>query len=150
MTPQQHTRPPSEESSPNRAWWRTISGGMLIIGVATLARGVSYLPLLVDPGRSAAHFMENLLPPTAWAWVWLGAGALALVASVRHRLLPLALGGAVGLHALWALSFLSATFTGDSPRGWVSAISYAAVAALAVWGFSRADPEKPRVLQDSD
>ena len=148
MTPQRHTQPPSGGSRRTRAWWRTISGGMWIIGVATLARGVSYLPMLVDPGRSAAHFLENLMPPTAWAWVWLGAGALALVASVRHRLLPLALGGAVGLHALWALSFFSATFTGDSTRGWVSAISYAAVAALAVWGFSRADPENSSVLQD--
>ena len=148
MTPQRHTQPPSGGSNPSRAWWRTISGGMWSIGVATLARGVSYLPMLVDPGRSAAHFLENLMPPTAWAWVWLGAGALALVASVRHRLLPLALGGAVGLHALWALSFFSATFTGDSTRGWVSAISYAAVAALAVWGFSRADPENSSVLQD--
>ena len=148
MTPQRHTQPPSGESRRTRAWWRTISGGMWIIGVATLARGVSYLPMLVDPGRSAAHFLENLMPPTAWAWVWLGAGALALVASVRHRLLPLALGGAVGLHTMWALSFIGATFTGDSTRGWVSAISYAAVAALAVWGFSRADPENSSVLQD--
>lgn len=150
MTRQQHTRPPSGGSSHTRAWWRTISGGMWIIGVATLARGVSYLPALVNPERSAAHFLETLLPPTAWAWAWLAAGVVALAASVCHRLLPLALGGVVGLHALWALSFFSATFTGDSPRGWVSAISYAAVAALAVWGFSRADPEKPRVLQDGD
>ena len=150
MTRQRHTQPPSGGSNPSRAWWRTISGGMWIIGMATLARGVSYLPALVNPDRSAVHFLENLLPPTAWAWVWLGAGALALVASVRHRLLPLALGGAVGLHALWALSFFSATFTGDSARGWVSAISYAAVAALAVWGFSRADPEKPLVSQGGD
>ena len=148
MTPRQHTQPPSGGSNPSRAWWRTISGGMWIIGVVTLARGVSYLPALVNPERSAVHFLENLLPPTAWAWVWLGAGALALVASVRHRLLPLALGGAVGLHALWALSFFSATFTGDSPRGWVSAISYAGITALAVWGFSRADPENSSVLQD--
>lgn len=150
MTRQQHTQPPSGESSPTRGWWRTISGGMWIIGMATLARGVSYLPLLVDPGRSAAHFLENLLPPTAWAWVWIAAGVVALAASVRHWLLPLALGGTVGLHTLWALSFIGATFTGDSTRGWVSAISYAAVAALAVWGFSRADPEKSRVLQDGD
>ena len=150
MTPRQHTQPPSGESSSSRVWWRTISGGMWIIGVATLARGVSYLPPLVNPERSAVHFLENLLPPTAWAWVWLAAGVLALAASVRHRLLPLALGGAVGLHTMWALSFISATFTGDSTRGWVSAISYAAVAALAVWGFSRADPEAPRVLQDGD
>ena len=59
MTPRQHTQPPSEGSNPSRAWWRTISGGMWIIGVITLARGVSYLPLLVDPDRSAAHFLEN-------------------------------------------------------------------------------------------
>ena len=148
MTRQRHTQPPSGGSSPSRAWWRTISGGMWIIGVATLARGVSYLPMLVDPGRSAAHFLENLMPPTAWAWVWLAAGGLALAASVRHRLLPLALGGAVGLHTMWALSFIGATFTGDSTRGWVSAISYAGITALAVWGFSRADPENSSVLQD--
>src|SRR5699024_3395549 len=132
MTPQRHTQPPSGESSPTRAWWRTISGGMWIIGVVTLARGVSYLPPLVNSDRSAVHFLENLLPPTAWAWVWLAAGALALAASVRHRLLPLALGGTVGLHTMWALSSLGATFTGDSRGGWASAISSAADAALAV------------------
>ena len=49
MTPQQHTQPPSEGSKPTGAWWRTISGGMWIIGVATLARWVSYLPALVNP-----------------------------------------------------------------------------------------------------
>lgn len=150
MTPQRHTQPPSGESNRTREWWRTISGGMWIIAAATLARGVSYLPPLVNPERSAAHFLETLLPPTAWAWVWLGAGALALIASVCHRLLPLALGAAVALHTLWALSFIGATVTGDAPRGWVSAISYAAVAALAVWGFSRADPEKRHVPQGGD
>ena len=60
MIPQQHTQPPSEGSKPTGAWWRTISGGMWIIGVATLARGVSYLPALVNPDRSAVHFLENL------------------------------------------------------------------------------------------
>lgn len=150
MTRQRHTRPPSEGSNPGRAWWRTIGGGMWIIGVATLAHGVSYLPPLVNSDRSAAHFLETLLPPTAWAWVWLAAGVVALAASVCHRLLPLALGGAVGLHTMWALSFIGATFTGDSTRGWVSAISYAGVAALAVWGFSRADPEKPHAPQGGD
>ncbi|WOH94987.1 hypothetical protein [Corynebacterium urealyticum] len=150
MTPQPPTQPQSGESSRTRAWWRTISGGMWIIGVATLARGVSYLPPLVNADREAAHFLETLLPPTAWAWVWLAAGVVALVASVCHRLLPLALGGAVGLHTLWALSFVGATVTGDVPRGWVSAIGYAGIAALAVWGFSRADPEKPRVSQGGD
>ena len=59
MTRQQHTQPPSEGSKPTGAWWRTISGGMWIIGVATLARGVSYLPALVNPDRSAVHFLEN-------------------------------------------------------------------------------------------
>src|SRR5699024_12759228 len=108
MTPQQHTQPPSGESNPTRAWWRTISGGMWIIGVVTLARGVSYLPPLVNSDRSAVHFLENLLLPTAWAWVWLAAGVLALAASGRHRLLPLALGGAGGRDTLIARVFRSA------------------------------------------
>ena len=59
MTQQRHTQPPSGGSSPTRGWWRTISGGMWIIGVATLARGVSYLPALVNPERSAVHFLRT-------------------------------------------------------------------------------------------
>ena len=121
---------------------------MWIIGAITLARGVSYLPPLVDSDRRAAHFLEMVLPPTAWAWVWLAAGALALAASVRHRLLPAALGATVGLHALWALSFIGATVTGDSPRGWVSAISYAGIVLLAIWAFGRADPAGSDTVSD--
>lgn len=150
MTRQRHMQPQSEGSRFSLAWLRTISGGMWIIGVATLAKGVSYLPPLVNADRGAAHFLENLLRPTVWAWVWIAFGALALVAAHCHRLLPIALGGAVGLHVLWALSFIGGTVTGDSPRGWVSAIGFVAIAALAVWGFSRADPEKSHVLQGGD
>lgn len=147
MTPQQHTQPKSGENRHARAWWQSIDAGMWIISLITLARGVSYLPPLVNPDREAAHFLEMLLPPTAWAWVWLTLGTLALVAAHCHRLLPIALGGAVGLHALWALSFIGGTVTGETPRGWVTAIGYTGIVLLAVWGFSRSDPEKNPLLQ---
>ena len=43
----------------------------------------------------------------------------------------------VAINALWALSFIGITITGESPRGYVSALGYAAVAFLTMWGFGR-------------
>lgn len=116
--------------------------GMIILGLLTLARGVSYLPPLKNQNGTASHFLEGLFPPMVWGAIWILVGAACLVAAFLPRAMPAAFGAGVGLHAAWAFSFLGETFVGDSSRGYVSAISYIGLALLAIWGMSRATTTK--------
>lgn len=121
---------------------RSDAMGLLILAVATIARGVSYLRPFVNPDRDPAHWLEGLLQPTLWAWVWIAGGLLALASCFIDRLQPAALGITVGLHTAWAFSFIGGTMTGDSPRAWVSAISYITILALSLWAFGRGQREE--------
>lgn len=121
---------------------RSDAMGLLILAVATIARGVSYLRPFVNPERDPAHWLEGLLQPTLWAWVWIAGGLLALASCFIDRLQPAALGITVGLHTAWAFSFIGGTMTGDTSRGWVSAISYITILALSLWAFGRGQREE--------
>lgn len=106
--------------------------GLLILGVLGLARGISYFPPMVDPHRPPAHALEHIFNPPVWGALWALAGIGCLVAILWRRPQPLAVGAVVGMHFIWAVSFLA----GDG-RGWVSALSYLCVFALAFWAFAR-------------
>ena len=116
--------------------------GMLILGLLTLARGVSYLPPLKNQDAAPSHFLEGLFPPMVWGVIWILVGAACLVAAFLPKAMPAVFGAGVGLHAAWAFSFLGETFAGDSSRGYVSSISYIGLALLAIWGMSRATTTK--------
>lgn len=111
--------------------------GLAIIGILSALRGISYLPIVVDPSRTPAHTLEGLLPVTWWAWVWIGIGLLCIAAIPWRRLIPPAVGLAVGIHTLWALSFISSWILTDASRAWVSALGYIGIALLFLWAFSR-------------
>lgn len=114
------------------------AAGMVILGLLTLARGVSYLPPLKNQSSTSAHALEGIFPPMVWGAIWILIGLACLVAALLPKAVPLVFGAGVGLHAAWAFSFLGETFIGDSARGYVSAISYIGLALLAIWGMSRA------------
>lgn len=116
----------------SKRWISSDAAGLLIIGLAAGLRGVSYLPYFVDSDRKPAHFLEQAAPPEVWAGPWILSGVLCFLAIWVSRLTPPAVGAGVGLHFLWAVSFLL-----SGGRGWVSSIGYGAVTALAVWAFSR-------------
>lgn len=124
---------------------RSDSTGLLILGLATIARGVSYLTPFVNPDRDPAHWLEGLMQPTLWAWVWIAGGVLALASCFASHLQPAAVGITVGLHTAWALSFIGGTMTGDTSRGWVSAISYITIFALSLWAFGRGQREEIQI-----
>lgn len=111
--------------------------GLAILGAAALVRAVSYTPWFVNTERDPAHWLEGLLPTPAWALVWLVIAVACVAAIITPRLLPTAVGMTVAINTLWALSFIGITITGESPRGYVSALGYAAVALLTIWGFGR-------------
>ena len=111
--------------------------GIAFLGALSILRGVSYLPVSVDSTRTPAHFFEELAGPPLWAAVWIALGVLCLAATLVDRLVPAAVRSTVGIHAAWALSFLAVWGTGESSRGWVSALGYVGVAGLFLWAISR-------------
>ena len=111
--------------------------GLAVLGVTAFVRAVSYAPFSVDTTRNPAHWLEGLLPAPAWSIVWLLIAVACMVAIITPRLLPIAVGLTVAINMLWALSFIGITITGESARGYVSALGYAAVAFLTMWGFGR-------------
>ena len=127
-------------------WLVSDAAGLLIIGSISIARGMSYTPLLVNPERKPTHFMESVLNPPSWAVVWLLMGALCLCAVKWHRLVPAALGGGVGLHSMWALSFIFATILGDLPRAWVSSLGYIGIAAMTLYAYGRGQTSELKIV----
>ena len=93
------------------------NAGLAILGTTALVRAVSYAPWFVDTDRTPAHWLEGLLPAPAWSIVWLLIAVACMAAIITPRLLPVAVGLTVAINALWALSFIGITITGESPRG---------------------------------
>lgn len=120
------------------------ASGLLVLSGTALVRAYSYMPGNVNVDRTPAHWLEGLMPPTTWAWVWLALGILGLAAIINEKLLPVAVGLIVGLHAAWAMSFIGVQILSDNSRAYVSALGYIAVAWLAVWGFGRG--RNPKVV----
>lgn len=118
-------------------WLVSDAAGLLILGSISIARGMSYTPLLVNPERKPTHFMESVLNPPSWAVVWLLMGVLCLCAVKWPRLVPAAVGAVVGLHSMWALSFIFATIFGDLTRAWVSSLGYIGIAAMTLYAYGR-------------
>lgn len=128
---------------PHRIWSKAShavtsdQAGLAVLGVTAFVRAVSYAPFFVNTTRNPAHWLEGLLPAPAWSIVWLVIAVACMAAIITPRLLPIAVGMTVAINALWAISFIGITITGESPRGYVSALGYAAVAFLTMWGFGR-------------
>lgn len=127
-------------------WLVSDAAGLLIIGSISIARGMSYTPLLVDPERKPTHFMESVLNPPSWAVVWLLMGVLCLCAVKWHELVPAAVGAVVGLHSMWALSFIFATIFGDLPRAWVSSLGYIGIAAMTLYAYARGQTSELKIV----
>lgn len=126
-------------------WLVSDAAGLLALGSISIARGVSYTPALVDPTRSPTHFMESVLNPPVWAALWILMGLLCLAATQVPKLVPPAVGAVVGLHSMWALSFIFATILGDSTRGWVSSLGYIGIAAMTLYAYGRGQTSRVTV-----
>lgn len=127
-------------------WLVSDAAGLMILGSISIARGMSYTPLLVSPDREPTHFMESVLNPPSWAVVWLLMGALCLCAVKWRGLVPAAVGAMVGLHSMWALSFIFATLLGDLPRAWVSSLGYIGIAAMTLYAYGRGQSNEMKIV----
>lgn len=130
-----------------RSWLYSASAGMMILGVGTLIRGVSYTPLAWHEAPRV-HALEMLFTPGVWATVWIGVGVYCIVASLRDQGIGVGVGLSVALHFFWSLSYLHAMVFADSDRGYVSAISYMMIALLAWWAFSRGQAHEVRIRKE--
>lgn len=127
------------------SWFKTDEAGLTILALLTFIRGLSYVPPLINPDRTPAHYLEGWASPTVWASIWVTVGVFCLAATFIPKLLPAAVGLAVGLHAAWAMSFLMGTILGDAPRAWVSALNYLGVIFLALYAYGRGRIQIPEM-----
>lgn len=119
---------------------RSTRAGLLILATSAMLRAWSYAPWQVDQQRRPVHWLESLTTPMVWGGVWAFIAFMLGVAIFCHRLIPIAVGLVVSMHAAWCLSFTWQTLIGASPRAWVTAISYGSTSLLVLWAFSRAYP----------
>ena len=123
-----------------RGWALTDAPALLVLGTGLLLRGMSYLPHFVGDSPSS-HPAEGFFPIHVWGAIWIVVGLACLVATVWDRVAPVAIGAGVGLHAIWAMSFLADSIIEQSPRGWIPAVSYASIAILVMWAVWRGSRE---------
>lgn len=126
--------------------------GLLILGAASIGRGISYAPGFMPESTRRSHVAETWLPMTTWSVVWVAVGVLCVIASGcwRSRGAALAVGASVGIHFLWGASFLWGSIHSDMSRGWVSALSYFAVSFLVLWAVGRGRREDGEVMPRDD
>ncbi|WP_070744373.1 hypothetical protein [Corynebacterium sp. HMSC074C01] len=136
------------ESIKRRAsrWLVSDAAGLMILGSISIARGLSYTPLLVNPERKPTHFMESVLNPPSWAVVWLLMGVLCICGARWHKLVPAAVGAVVGLHSMWALSFIFATILDDLSRAWVSSLGYIGIATMTLYAYGRGQTGELKIV----
>ncbi|MEU6342230.1 hypothetical protein ABZ883_14960 [Streptomyces sp. NPDC046977] len=94
-----------------------------------------------QPDQRGLRPLLATMPLTAWAWLWVASGLIAAVCAwlPQGRDWP----GFLALPLIvlpWTVSYLVSWIIGDFPRGWVSAVVWAAIAApvlvVAGWGES--------------
>ena len=107
--------------------------GLLIIALACLLKGVTYLPFAVDDEPVPA--VEKWIPMWIAAAVWIGVGLVGILAVWARRGGPMMVGAGTALHVLWGMLYMGAWLSGASERGYVTAILYFAFAAMVLWGY---------------
>lgn len=106
---------------------------LAILGATSVVRGSSYIgPRSPDSSPAQLAFVDHLIPLSWYAVGWIVTGAVALVAVFWRRLQPIGFGFAIAFNLLWAGSFMLSQIFLHIPRAYVSAMSYVAIAGLAI------------------
>ncbi|QYC37796.1 Sensor protein FixL [Nonomuraea coxensis DSM 45129] len=110
---------------------------LIFVGLLSLVIGAS-LVFAGPDARALPAFtiLATLVPLPAWAAVWFAVGVLCLVQACM-RSDRVAFAAATALLLMYGLIFLSSTFTGQNPRGWVTGAVWLAfggwIALIATW-----------------
>lgn len=119
---------------------RSNKTGLGILAVSAALRAWSYSSWALNQSRDPVHWLEGLTTPMVWGIVWACTSLLLIVAMAADKLVPVAVGIVISMHAAWCVSFAWQTLIGESSRAWVTAIGYGSTALLVLWSFSRAYP----------
>ncbi len=124
--------------------------GLLVLGVACIAQGVSYVTTPGGELRAALAMLAGILPMWVWGSMWVAAGLCA----VRTALSPPQDTGDVwpiaGLISLWSGAYLAYWLIngfadGEWTRDWTTAVAWGSLAALIIsWGRCVNPPEMRR------
>lgn len=115
--------------------------GVVLMAAVCITRAWSYLePGLTAPPNQLA-FISEFIPVTTYVFMWLGAGVILFSALFIRRALPWGMGLFAGMHLMWALSFTASWLILESPRAWVSAISYVGLAGMSLVIARMIDPQ---------
>lgn len=122
---------------------------LILFGVVYLLLGYSYLGVTVTPVvRQALRLALNVAPLQVYAWAWVTAGAICVVSGlVSPARKPIGFTTAVLMPTLWAVVYMAAWVDGDIPRGWVTAVLFAAIAAAVAVVAGMPEPAALRVRQ---
>lgn len=124
-----------------RDWCLGIGPALIILGIGSIARGISYTPLLMSETAQRSHPVEGTLTMGVWGWVWIIAGLATIAAAWWPRIAPVAVGAGIGLNLLWGASFIADSIAKHSMRGWLPAVGYISVALLVWWAVWRGSRE---------
>lgn len=101
-------------------------------GTMALLYGYSQL---VEPMANTASIRLLLLglPQHGWAWMWMAAGGIALVSvPLRQGRDWLGFAALYLVASAWAFSALASWWLYDNPRGWITALIWAAYGGVAM------------------
>lgn len=101
----------------------TLSVGSVVVA----SRGAAYIEA---PSTGLTTFVDQIVPLHVWAFVWLAVGVLIFVGLWSRTLARVAMSAGASLWTVWGLSYLLATWFGDSSRGWVTGMTMLGLAGF--------------------
>lgn len=132
-------RPPARKISD---WSFTVGPELLLFAFGAIARGISYLPVLMSESAQKAHPVEGTLPMSVWAWVWMVTGVAIIISVWWRDAAPLAVGVGVALNVMWGGSFIADAIIRHSARGWLPAVGYISVPIFVLLALRKGARER--------
>lgn len=128
-----------------KRWGLTDGFALLLLGVGIVLRGAAYTDLL--PPLDNRHPAEEFLPIGVWGVVWMIIGAVCIVGAgfPSSKVARWGMTAAVGLMALWGVSYIGDSIADRDPRRWTLSINFFTIALMTMWsvwrGHRREDSE---------
>lgn len=130
-----------------------LDGLLMIHGTLYMVLGWSWVAY-PSPGRLAGiHWLPLAVTEHHVGWWWIIGGALAAAGAALSRcrwMHTLAVMAAVGTPLVLSLIFAAAWFTGQAPRGLITAVSYGSWAVVVAWASVRTSLDALRAVRDEE
>ncbi len=124
--------------------------GLLVLGVACAAQGVSYMTTPRGELRTAMAMLADIFPMWAWGGLWVAVGLFAVRTALSSPQDTRDVWPVAGLISLWSGAYLAywlltGFVDGQWTRAWASAVAWGSLAALIIsWGRCVNPPERRR------